>query len=133
MSGKYVPPITTVNAPFWEGTARGELRVKHCNACGTRFRFTTEWCPRCWSEDVETKVTNGLGTIVACTAVHLAPYPAYADDVPYVVALVKLDDGPIMMSNIVGCDPAVPRVDMRVSVTFEERGGVALPQFRLSG
>lgn len=130
MTNKPIPPVTSVNKAFWEGTAQGLLLVRACQNCGARFRFTTDWCPKCWSLDVVNQQSSGLGSVIGRTIVHMAPYAAYAADVPYVLALVQLDDGPVMMSNVIGCDPDTVQVDMRVQVEFEPRGDIMLPMFR---
>jgi uncharacterized OB-fold protein len=130
MSAKPKPDIHALNAPFWEGTAKGELRIRHCASCGARFRFTHAWCPSCWSSVIGWEVASGRGTVATYSVVHLAPYAAFADIAPYVLALVDLEEGVRMMCNIVDCDPREVRIGMPVSVQFEDRGGTALPQFR---
>lgn len=130
MSAKPQPEINTLNAPFWEGTAIGELRVRHCAKCDARFRFTHAWCPNCWAADPGWEVASGRGMVATFSIVHLAPYEAFKDVAPYVLALVDLDEGVRMMCNIVECDPHDVHIGMPVSVVFEDRGGIALPQFR---
>ena len=129
MSAKPKPDITPLNAPFWEGTAKGELRICSCRRCDARFRFTHPWCPNCWSGDLGWEVASGMGTLATFSIVHLAPYAAFEDVAPYVLALVDLDEGVRMMCNIVGCDPRDVQIGMRVKVQYEDRGGVKLPQF----
>ncbi len=130
MTGGPLPEVTPVNQPFWDGTAIGELRIRTCKGCGTRFRFVSEWCPTCWSIDLGWEAANGRGKVAAMTVVHMAPYESVAERVPYVLALVELDDGPTMMCNVVDCDPATVTIGMPVQVTFEQRGDVRLPQFK---
>lgn len=127
-----LPTINAVNATYWAGCARGELLIQCCADCGHRFRFTTDWCPRCWSRTLRHEVASGRGVIIACTVVHMPPYAAYFGEVPYVLAFVALEEGPRMMGNIVDCHPADVRVDRAVSVLFERRGEIAIPQFRLA-
>lgn len=130
MNGGPIPDVTPVNQLFWDGTARGELRVRCCQACGARFRFVTEWCPQCWSDDLGWEVASGRGKVVAKSVVRMAPYASVAARVPYVLALIELDEGPTMMSNVVDVDPEAVRVGMAVQVCFEARGELQLPQFR---
>lgn len=125
-----MPEVTPVNQLFWDGTAIEELRIRCCKACGARFRFVSEWCPECWSTDLDWQAASGFGKVVALTVVHMAPYESVAARVPYVLALVHLDEGPTMMSNIIECDPASVTISMPVRVTFEDRGELKLPQFR---
>ena len=88
---------------------------------------------RSYYEDLDFVVTAGRGTIETFTVVHQAPYESFEDRIPYVIALIELDEGVRMMSNIVGCDPGDVRIGLPVKVTFEERGRVMLPMFTLDG
>jgi hypothetical protein len=130
MSGGPLPEVTPVNQLFWDGTAIGELRVRCCKSCQARFRFVSDWCPKCWSTDLGWEAASGKGKVVAKTVVHMAPYESVAERVPYVLALIELAEGPTMMSNVVDCDPGAVQVGMPVQVTFEPRGELQLPQFR---
>jgi uncharacterized OB-fold protein len=132
MSGKLVPEIDDVTREYWEGTALGELRLRTCRSCEAKFRFNHAWCPECGAVDLGFQKTGGTGTVTNYTVIHVAPYEAYATEVPYALALVELDEGVRMMTNIVECDPFAVCIGMRVQVTFEERGGINLPQFRPS-
>jgi hypothetical protein len=130
MSAKPQPEITPLNAPFWEGTAKGELRIRKCGKCGACFRFTHAWCPECWAADPGWEVASGRGRLATFSIVHLAPYAAFEDVAPYVLALVDLEEGVRMMSNIIECDPRQVSIGMELELIFEDRGGIALPQFR---
>jgi uncharacterized protein len=127
---KPVPTITDMNRPYFEGTALGELRVRHCARCGARFRFAHEWCPECWNLDIGWEKVSGRGIVSNFSVIHQAPYPAFDDMAPYVLALIQLTEGVRMMSNVIGCDPGDVHVGMPVSVTFEKREGIALPMFK---
>jgi uncharacterized OB-fold protein len=112
------PIPTRLTEPFWEGTRCGELRIQRCNACG-HWRWTPLLaCPRCWSEDYEWTAASGRGRIYSYTIVHRPVDPARFR-APYVLAVVRLDEGPHMLTNIVGCEPSAVRVDMPVAVRFE--------------
>ena len=130
MSGKLVPEINDVTREYWEGTAIGELRLRTCNSCGAGFRYNHGWCPECGSVELGFEVAAGRGTITNFTVIHVPPYEAYAGDVPYALALIELDEGVRMMANIIDCEPQAVAIGMRVEVTFEDRGGISLPQFR---
>jgi len=130
MSGGPIPEVTPVNQVYWDGTAVGELRIRSCKACSARFRFVSDWCPKCWSTDLGWDVASGRGTVRTKTVVHMAPYESVAARVPYVLALIELAEGPTMMSNIVECEPCSVTIGMPVRVTFEPRGGLKLPQFK---
>ena len=112
------PIPTRLTEPFWEGTRRGVLRIQRCRGCGS-WRWTPQLaCPRCWSEDTEWAEASGLGRVYSYTVVHRAVDPARFRT-PYVLAIVRLDEGPHLLTNIVGCEPDAVRVDMRVAVCFE--------------
>ena len=125
-----VPDIDDVNRLYFEGTAKGELRIRACNSCDARFRFAHAWCPVCWSQDLDFQVASGRGRIETFTVVHQAPYPSFEDRIPYVIALVELEEGVRMMGNIVDCEPGEVTIGMAVAVTFEERDEVMIPMFR---
>lgn len=129
MSGKPVPEVTDLNRAFFEGTAKGELRLRHCRSCGELFRFAHPLCPNCWSDSLDHVVASGKGKVESFTVVHMPPYEAWASSVPYVLALVALDEGVRMMSNI-DIDVADVAIDMPVEVWFEQRDAIAIPQFR---
>lgn len=132
MSAKPVPEITDLNRAFFEGTAKGELRLRHCCSCDAVFRFAHPLCPKCWSDALDYVVASGNGTIESYTVVHMPPYEAWADDLPYVIALITLDEGVRVMGNIDVASADVS-IGMPVEVWFEQRGPVALPQFRCKG
>jgi len=126
------PHITPDARPFWEGAARGELMLQRCTACGHVRFLPAHLCPRCWAEGVAWFAASGRGTVTTFTIVHRAPSAAFAANAPYVVALVDLAEGPRMMANVLGEGALLCAIGDAVEVIFEQRGEVALPQFRLS-
>lgn len=126
---KPVPNITDVNRLYFEGCAQGELRVRACPRCQARFRFAYSWCPACWSQELSFVKASGRGKVTNFCVVHQAPYPAFEDVVPYVLALIELEEGVRMMSNVIGCPPEDVSIGLPVKVTFEQRGSVSLPMF----
>jgi uncharacterized OB-fold protein len=112
------PNPTRFTEPFWEGTRRGVLLVQRCGDCG-HWRWTPQLaCPRCWSEGGDWVATSGRGSVYSYTVVHRPVDPA-AFRAPYVLAVVRLDEGPYVLTNIVECEPDAVSVDMRVEVRFE--------------
>ncbi|MDG2004155.1 MAG: Zn-ribbon domain-containing OB-fold protein [Novosphingobium sp.] len=124
-----VPDIDDVNRLYFEGTASGELRIRHCKRCESLFRFAHAWCPDCWSQDLDYKLASGRGKVETFTVVHQAPYESFEDRIPYVIALVELEEGVRMMSNIVDCEPDRVEIGLPVKVAYEQRGPVMLPMF----
>lgn len=125
------PEITDLNAGFWSGCLRGELRMQKCASCGHLRYPVSEWCPECLHPEHDWVQLSGLGTVASYIVFHQVYNQAFVDDVPYNVALIQLDDGPRMFSNIVGVDLDSVAVGDRVQVCFEQVDvDLAIPRFR---
>jgi len=119
-------------APWWEGIAAGELRFQRCSACGEPIFYPRARCPYCFADDPQWLVSEGTGSIYAYTVVHRAPSKEMASRTPYVVALVDLDEGFRMMTNIVDSAPEAVRVGLPVEVVFRVAiDGRRIPCFTL--
>ena len=124
------PPITEITQAFWDATRDERLLVQWCVPCDTAIFYPREVCPSCLGTELEWRESAGEATVYAVSVQHRAAWPTLADRVPYAVALVDLDEGIRMMTNIVGCDPEDVRVDQRVSVRWEALSdGRNLPVF----
>lgn len=125
------PRPSGASEPFWEGTRRGEFRIQRCSSCRTAVFYPRYNCTHCGSRDLEWQAIAGRGTLHTYTVARRPTHPAFAERVPYVIAIVELDEGPRVTTNLVDCDPDTVRIGMRVELTFEpEREGVAIPLFR---
>ena len=126
------PPRRTLETEeFWDGCADGRLLLPRCDECGDTFWYPRLVCPFCASHSVRYVESSGLGTVYSFTVVRRGPGP-FREKAPYVVAMIRLDDGPIMMSNVVGTDPEAVEIDMPVRVLFEragDDGSEAIPRF----
>lgn len=111
------PAIDPDGDPYWQGAAEGELRYRKCDACDAAIFYPRSICPACGAPDPNWAVSKGAGTVYACSTVHRAP-PAFADNAPYTVLLVDLDEGFRMMGGLDG-DGDVAIGD-RVTVTFRD-------------
>jgi uncharacterized protein len=121
------PVRDAVTAPFWEAVDRHELVVQRCDDCGQVVFYPRAHCPSCWSSALTWGPASGRGVVYSQTVVHRA-YGDFADQAPYAVVLVDLDDGFRMMSRVL--DGPV-RIGERVEVAFTEvADGVVLPYFR---
>ena len=122
---------------YWAAARDRQLVIRKCNACGQMHFLPRHLCPACWSDDLAWVPAKGSGRVHSFTIIRRASAPAFADKVPYVVALIELDEGPRMMANILGADALDVAIDDPVQVTFEDRGeGDLIPQFervRLGG
>ena len=130
-TNKPVPAPTRETKPFWDGCKEHELRIQRCAACGHQQFFPRIYCQRCFADRIEWVKASGRATVLSFTIVRRPVSAAFAADVPYVVALVTLAEGPVMMTNIVGCDPERVRIGMPVEATFEDwTEEISIPKFR---
>jgi len=134
MAGGTVPVPTPETEPFWAGTLAGELRVQRCNRCGRHYFYPRPFCRYCQSADVAWPVVSGGGRLVSYV-INYRPLPPADPAEPQVIALVELDEGPRLLTNIVGVppEPEYLPLDGRVQVEFQPRGDQALPVFRMTG
>ncbi len=130
---KAIPVATPATRPFWEGTQAGELRLQRCTACARHFLYPRTHCPSCGSANTEWVKASGRGRLYSYVISHRAA-PGWEGEVPYVIAVVQLDEGPRMLSNLVGVppDPAALVLDTPLEVVFEARGNMMLPLFKPS-
>jgi uncharacterized protein len=125
-----VPDPSPLGAPYWQGANRGELLIQRCDGCGHVFHPPLPVCPACGSSAWSWQPASGRGKVFSYTVVLQAAHPDFADRVPYVAALVELEEGPRMVADILEIAPEDVRVDMPVRVEFVEvAAGVKLPQF----
>lgn len=127
--GHALPVATPETREFWDATGRGELRICGCGACEHVFLPPQSRCPRCGSDLVESRPASGRGRIVSAVVSYL---PATGLVPPFVLAVVALDEGAQLLTNIVEVEPSLSAVppDLAVEVVFEPLGEVALPLFR---
>jgi hypothetical protein len=107
-------------APYWEATRDGRFELPWCRACGRPHWYPREVCPHCLSDAVEWRAATGRGVVYAASTMPRPALPMLADRVPYVVALVELDEGVRMMTNIVDVDPDAVTVGLAVELRWEE-------------
>jgi uncharacterized protein len=129
---KPTPEPDDVTTFYWRGAAEGTLLVLRCEACGYLSHPPDVSCARCGAATLDPAPMSGLGTVYTFTVVRQAFDPAFLAEVPYVVALVELDEQPglLLLTNIVDVDSEAVEIGLRVEVTFEDRGDHVVPQFR---
>lgn len=124
------PEVSADTAPFWEATARGTLLLQRCTQDQTVIWYPRYVCPTCHSTELEWFEGSGRGTVYSCT-VTTKGILEYKDAGSYVLALVELEEGAKMLTNVVDCDPASVHIGQAVEVVFHDTGaGNALPRFR---
>jgi uncharacterized OB-fold protein len=114
-----LPTIEPETQPFWDAARAGRFLIRRCRACGVAHHYPRPFCPECWSEDLVWEEVSGRGTLYTYSTVFVNDLPPFDARVPYVAAVVDLDEGPRVLTNIVACDPADLRVGMPVEVVFE--------------
>lgn len=120
------------SAAFWQGCRDHKLLVQRCAACG-QFRYPPRpHCPYCRARRVEWVQARGTGSVFSWIVVtHPVPREVFAGEVPYVVALIELDEGVRLASNLVGCATSDVSAGMRVKVCFDDvTPDTTLPKFR---
>jgi len=125
------PVPTPETLHYWEGTARGELRLQRCRGCHSTYFPPQPFCPACGDDDIEIVRASGRGFLSSYVITERAA-PGFT--APYVIAVVELEEGPRLLTNIVGieADPEMLPLDLPVEVVFEAVGEIALPMFRPS-
>ena len=128
---KPLPSISDFNRPFWEATRRHELHLQCCNDCGKVWAPNGPVCPFCFSTNYRWQKLSGRGKIASWVVFHKVYHQGFAKDVPYNVAFVELDEGPRIISNVVGTPNEDLRIGMPVEVTFEDvNDTISIPRFR---
>jgi hypothetical protein len=130
----FIPPAQVARF-FWDAAKEHRFVIQRCEACGRYVHWPQLRCPACGSDRLAEAELSGRGTVYSFTVVHHVFNPAFADDVPYNLAIVELDEQPGLrvLTNIVECANDALRIGMKVAVTFEDREGYSLPQFRPAG
>jgi uncharacterized OB-fold protein len=128
-----MPELTSLTRFFWEGAARHELLIARCADCGFYIHPPRPGCRNCLSGTMVPTQVSGRGTVWAYTVSVTAYHPYWTDKVPYVLAVVELDEQPGLgvTTNIVDCPGHLLRVGLPVEVTFQDAApGLTLPVFR---
>jgi len=126
---RILPAATPLSQPYWDGARAHRLLFQRCRACATAWHPPMPMCPACHASEFDWQPASGGGSIYTFTVVHHPTHPAFQDQVPYVVAVIELDEGPRVVTNIKNCPPQAVRAGMRVNVFFEDVSeSVTLPQ-----
>ena len=128
---KPLPRIDEESRGYWEALARHELYFQRCRDCGTNRFPPRVVCPKCLSSATQWVRASGRGTVYSFTVTHQNQAPGFRESLPYVLAVVQLDEGPRLMTNVVGSSPEQVRIGMPVEVVFEDvTPEITLPKFR---
>ena len=126
-----LPTPDDASRPFWTATQEGKLLIGRCAACGRAHYYPRPFCPHCWSDQVGWEEASGRATLYTWSVVYQNDLPPFPGRVPYVAAIVDLDEGPRMMTNVVDCPFEQLSIGMSLEVTFrQETDEITLPVFR---
>lgn len=130
---KPLPKSDPLTKPFWDSLGRGAMEIQRCGDCSSYAFYPRNLCPHCGSRAMHWTPVSGRGRIYSLTIVHRPTNAAFKGDTPYVVALVELDEGCRMMSNVIGvkADPEHVKIGMPVEVVYDRvTTETTLPKFR---
>jgi uncharacterized OB-fold protein len=118
--------------PYWQAAREHRLALPKCEDCQKFWFPPSRTCPHCLSANFSFQNVSGKGKIFSFVTFHRVYRPAFANDVPYVVALIELDEGPRLLSNIMGVTHDQVKCEMRVEVVFDDYDeDISIPKFKL--
>lgn len=130
----YNKPLPQPNGdtkPFWDGCKEHQLRFQRCKDCKHVRWPPSIVCPMCYSYDTEWVVASGKGKVYTFVVYRQVYHEAFRDDIPYITAIVELQEGPHLLTNIVGCNPEQVECDMPVELVWENiTEEFSLPKFK---
>jgi uncharacterized protein len=130
---KPLPHIHPETKEYWDATKRHELVMRRCRSCNEFYFYPRDFCPTCFSFDVEWKKVTGRGKLYSYTICH-RPLEGFEEDGPYNIALVELEEGVRMMSTVVDCPQEDLKIGMALEVVFDDvTPEVTLPKFKPAG
>ena len=120
---KPLPQPTEISRPFWDGLKAHRVRLQQCDACAHWIFYPRTHCPACGSRRLSWRDAAGTGTLYTYTVARVPTLPEFSDEMPQLLAVVQLDEGPHLNSTVVGVEPAGLKVGMRLRPVFDERPG----------
>ena len=128
---KPLPTVSGESKPYWDSCRLGRLVIQKCDNCSEFQFYPRGICANCWSNDIKWYNATGRGTVWSFTVTYQNRTPGFAEDVPYVLALVELEEGVRMFTNIIDCQPTDVRIGMDVEVTFVQANNqISIPYFK---
>ncbi len=126
-----LPSIDEESRPFWDAAREERLLIARCGECHKPHHYPRPFCPFCWSENVRWEDASGRATLYTYSTVFVNDLPPFKERLPYIAAVVDLEEGPRMMTNVVDCDPAGLRIGQELEVSFRKlTDEVTVPVFR---
>ena len=115
-----LPTIEDDSREYWDGAADGRLLIARCGSCGRVHHYPRVICPYCWSEDVAAVEASGRATLYTYSTVYVNDLPPFRDRLPYIAAVVDLEEGPRLMTNILTPDVASVRIGQKVTAVYDD-------------
>jgi len=126
-----LPQTQPWSEKFWEGTRQRKLLVQHCRKCDANIFYPRKFCPECWSAELDWIEASGKARVYMFSTAYDMVEPKFAEDLPYTIAYVDLEEGIRLMTRIVECEPEDIHIDMEVEVVFHELNeNFHLPYFK---
>ncbi len=126
-----LPSPNALTAPYWQAAHQGELKLPRCEACAKFHFYPRATCPHCGSSALNWQAVSGKGEVYSFTVVYRAPSKGFEGQVPYVVAVVALAEGPHLMTRLIAVQPDNVRIGLPVEVVFEKQDDdTTLPVFQ---
>jgi hypothetical protein len=126
-----LPTIEEESKPFWDAARDHRFLIAHCHACGQVHHYPRPFCPFCWSEDVSWIDASGRATLYTHSTVYVNDLPPFKDQIPYIAAVVDLEEGPRVMTTIVDCSADELSIGMALQVSYKTiTDEVTIPVFR---
>ena len=120
------PTRTAVSAPFWDAVRQQKFIVQQCTNCRLWTFYPRHICPHCWSPDLVWREASGRGTLQTWSVIHRPGHPGWEPAAPYTIGLVRLDEGPTMLSHLFVSNP---ELHLPLQVHYEAVGDEILPCF----
>jgi uncharacterized OB-fold protein len=126
-----LPTIEDDTRPFWDAAREGRLLIRRCRECGRPHHYPRPFCPHCWSDNVEWAEASGRATLYTWSVVFVNDLPPFNERVPYVAAVVDLEEGVRLMTNLVDCEPEQLAIGMPLVAVYRAlTDEVTAPVFR---
>ena len=130
---KPLPQPDPVTQPFWDSLKQHAMQIQRCNDTGKFFFYPRGLSPFTLSDNISWETVSGRGTVHAFSIVYNQRAPGFAEEVPYVVAMVELEEGPRMMTNLINVepDPEHVKIGMPVEIVYDDvTDEITLPKFK---
>jgi hypothetical protein len=126
-----MPEFNELNQPYWDSLVKGNLSFQHCTCCGHNWLPARSECPQCLEDKWTWQVATGKAKLISWVVYHMAYHPAFAKRLPYAVAVVELEEGARLISNVIGVDDFESlKIDQALHLVIEQEQGLAIPRFK---